>query len=126
VFDFCGGNMSINRLLKNTGVSGKESKKFLNFTIAGLIGLVISFFASCNRNEIKGSTETGTSAKPVNVSTNTESDSYNVKKTTQSVQSLIENGDEPLGGVNKNCGPTPGYPCGMKYYTVSMKDFNLI
>ncbi|NLH39774.1 MAG: hypothetical protein GX445_06905 [Elusimicrobia bacterium] len=115
--------MKINELLKNTGVEKNDSKKFLNFTLIGFAGLIVSLFASCNKNEIKGNAEQLTPSKPVNQSQQTKSDSYNINKTTQSVQSIIESEDNPFGDINKNCGPTPGYPCGTKYYTVSIKDF---
>lgn len=117
--------MKITELLKNTGVEKNESKKFLNFTLLGLVGLVVSLFASCNKNGIKGEQNQLTPSKPVNLSTQTNSNSYNINKTTQSVQSIIESEDDPFGGLNKNCGPTPGYPCGTKYYTVSIKNFNI-
>jgi len=86
------------------GVSKKEVKNITNYTFAGLITLLFSFLSSCYKNgEILNKEDKKTKFDDIKVSTDT-----NVP------DNIISDKD--------NCGPTPGYPCGTKYYTVSIKD----
>lgn len=100
------------RFLEKTGI--KEEKSFFNFKIAGLIGVVVSMFVSCNKNGIKNKENKPSDNNRVTLTTTTL---YSIEKSTSNIQPLID--EKPV----KNCGPVPGYPCGTKYYTVSINDF---
>lgn len=101
--------MNLNKISKICGVEEKEIKKAFQISLSGLLVFIISFFvSSCNKNGVKEEK-----------SSELKQESYNIEKTTQSLKPT-----EDLN-LKKNCGPTPGYPCGTKYYTVSVKDFGI-
>lgn len=101
--------MNLNKISKICRIDEKETKKAFRISLSGLLIFVLSFFvSSCNKNGVK---EEKTSE--------INQESYNIEKTTSSLKPA-----EDLN-IKKNCGPTPGYPCGTKYYTVSVKDFGI-
>lgn len=112
--------MNINKLISRTGFKKDETQKAFGFL--GIVMLVFSFFvASCNKNGIK---EPEKEVKPSDSAATGDTGSsfttlYNLEKTTSDITL------PPNSFNKKNCGPTPGYPCGTKYYTVSPKDFKL-
>jgi len=95
-----------------TGVSDKELKKVFGFSLIGFVILIISFFSSCIKNSISKNEGIKTDEKP----TNLKELSNSLKKSTDSI---IDSNNK----IDDSCGPTPGYPCGTRYYTVSIKDF---
>lgn len=102
--------MNFKKLSEITGIDRKETKKAFSFNLAGLFLVFISFLiSSCSKNGVKEKAETKEITK----------ETYNLEKTTNPIT-------PPEDIINKkNCGPTPGYPCGTKYYTVSVRDFKL-
>ncbi|MCX7641817.1 MAG: hypothetical protein N2Z20_04200 [Elusimicrobiales bacterium] len=98
--------MKIEKVFLKTGVTKKDIK-LLKLSFAGLITLISSFFSSCSKNEFKQSQTV--------ISTHT----YQTQPTTSDVKNIA---DTPPNFKQKNCGPTPGYPCGTKYFTVSIFD----
>ncbi len=100
--------MRLKDIFSKTGLK-KSDIKYISFSFTGVIAFLASFFTSCSKNSVK---ETSNSS---NISTQT----YMVEKSSD-IKDIIDTPDE---FKKKNCGPTPGYPCGTKYYTVSIKDF---
>jgi hypothetical protein len=84
----------------------KELKKFFGFSFMGFLAFLFSLFVSCDKNGVKNKDETTTLSPQFNLE----------KSTTPILTPKPKNTD-------KDCGPFPGYPCGTKYYTVSLKDF---
>ncbi|MDA8132924.1 MAG: hypothetical protein M0011_15590, partial [Elusimicrobia bacterium] len=39
------------------------------------------------------------------------------------LQDIANSVNKSTGTAQDNCGPYPGYPCGTRYYTVSVSDF---
>jgi len=104
--------MKIERLLEKTSKE-KDLKKLFGFSFFGFIAFIVSFFVSCTKNGInKNKTET------LNSNSN-----FNLEKSTSPITISSNSIDTNLLPNKKDCGPTPGYPCGTKYYTISIKDF---
>lgn len=101
--------MKISKILSKTGLN-KSDVSFLKISITGIITLISSLFFSCSKNDLKEQSQ----------NTVTSTQTYEVSQPTSSVYNLS---DTPTEFNKKNCGPTPGYPCGTKYYTVSYIDF---
>lgn len=99
------------KFLEKTGI--KEEKSFFSFKVASLIGIIVSMFVSCNKNGIKNQ-ENKHMDNTVTLTTTTL---YSIEKSTSDIKPLVD--EKPI----KNCGPVPGYPCGTKYYTISINDF---
>ncbi|MGC8866625.1 MAG: hypothetical protein ACP5IO_02750 [Elusimicrobiales bacterium] len=102
--------MSLKDIVLKTGLK-KDDVKYIKFSFAGIVAILSSFLSSCSKNGVKELDNTAPSVS----STQT----YVIEKSSN-VRDII---DTPEDFKNKNCGPTPGYPCGTKYYTVSIKDF---
>ncbi|PIS47387.1 MAG: hypothetical protein COT17_03680 [Elusimicrobia bacterium CG08_land_8_20_14_0_20_51_18] len=96
-----------------TGLTGKEVRRITGFGFMGFIALALSFFSSCARNGA-GQKE---AVKPADKPAEKAKEALNSVKV--STDSIID--ENPQTG--DDCGPTPGYPCGTRYYTVSPKDF---
>lgn len=101
--------MKLDKFLLKTGLNKKDAK-FLKLSLTGIAALISSLFFSCSKSDLKSSAN--------NISVSTQS--YEVSQTTSSISNLS---DTPSDFNKKNCGPTPNYPCGTKYYTVSYYDF---
>lgn len=101
--------MKFEKIFSKTGLDKKDIS-LIKFSITSIIAMLASFFSSCSNNGVKEPTTTTV------VSTAT----YQVNQSTTDVQNIINTPDE---FKKKNCGPTPGYPCGTKYYTISVHDF---
>ncbi len=102
-------------MLKKTGLDEEDVKRLFKLSIWSFITFCFYIlFTSCSRNGYKTDIKTS-------------SDDYKVEKGTSSQTQINTDLIQPpsLGPSqeNKNCGPTPGYPCGTKYYTVSIRDF---
>ncbi|MEF3279796.1 MAG: hypothetical protein K6357_02365 [Elusimicrobiota bacterium] len=107
--------MSLSNLLKKTGIKDHENQNLFKLGLFGFLSIIFSFLISCNKNGVKQ--EESSNNLDANVSTST----YKIEKATTSLKPLIDN-EDTFG--KKNCGPIPGYPCGTKYYTVSIRDFS--
>jgi len=102
--------MKISRLLNKTS-KDSSLKKLFSFSFVGFITFILSFLTSCNnKNGLKNKMDTNTT-KPT----------FNIEKSTIPISETSPQINPKL--PKKDCGPTPGYPCGTKYYTVSIKDF---
>ncbi len=88
-----------------TGLDGGKIGSLFSFSIAALI---LSFFSSCAKNAAStASTASPNTLKPAEIPV--------------SAADVILDTSTVLD--KKSCGPTPNYPCGTRYYTVSIKDF---
>lgn len=101
--------MRIEELFSKTGLD-KKNIRLIKFSAASILALVASFLSSCSNNGVKEKSQT----------TITSTTTYQTEKPQISPQDVV---DTPQDFKNKNCGPTPGYPCGTKYYTISVYDF---
>jgi len=99
-----------------TGLSSREMHKVARFGLFGLIAAVFTVLSACFRNG-KPSPEAPKPAPPAA----TQLD-------TTAIHDLVNSLDKSTGTVKSkaddNCGPYPGYPCGTRYYTVSVSDFH--
>lgn len=95
-----------------TGLTGKEVRKITGFGLMGLVALALSFFASCAKNGA-GQKEAVKPDQPA------EKAKELLNSVNVSTDSIID--DKPQ--KDDACGPTPGYPCGSRYYAVSVSDF---
>lgn len=101
-----------------TGMSEKEVSGFARAGMFGALAAAVLGFFGCARNAADTRPEAGPSAPAISGSTQ---ESVNrvldeVKKSTPPADGDVINPDE-------SCGPYPGYPCGSRYYTVSVADF---
>lgn len=105
--------MKIDKLINKTGLNQKDAS-FLKISLTGILAVISSLFFSCSNSK--------TEIKEPSQSTVVSTETYQVSNTTASISNLS---DTPVDFNKKNCGPTPGYPCGTKYYTISYNDFVL-
>lgn len=100
--------MKIFKISRNIGVEDRDIKKIFGI---GLLGAIVAFFSGCIKNSaLNGKTSNKTENPPLSESSNS------INKSTDVI-------DSQYNKINDSCGPTPGYPCGTRYYTVSIKDF---
>lgn len=108
--------MKIKKLLTKTGADKKDIKKFVDIGFLGFIGIILSLFNSCNKNGVEVKKEKTENKISVEVTT---PEKNSVKKSTENIKELMDKSQDK----NDGCGPWPGYPCGTRYYTVSIKHF---
>lgn len=113
--------MRLSKIYKVTGLDENEFKKGFKFSITGFLLFLLSFFASCNKNNLKNQSISEPEKSDIKTATemkaSTPTTTYKIEKTTQSL--------EPQDTQSRNCGPVPGYPCGTRYYTISPRYFNI-
>ncbi|MCX5786850.1 MAG: hypothetical protein NTX59_14300 [Elusimicrobia bacterium] len=105
----------IYELGSKTGLNAGELNKLAKFGILGLAALAFASLAACfkdNKTELKPA-QPSAQAQPTNL---------------QELANSVNTSTAPArpkdrGDGSQNCGPYPGYPCGTKYYTVSVSDF---
>ena len=101
-----------------TGLSTHELHKAARFGLFGLITLALAALAAC----FKGGK---TASHPVEPASRTSD-----RQQPQTLQDLVGEIDKSTGAAetktDAKCGPYPGYPCGTRYYTVSVGDFKKI
>ena len=107
--------MKFESLLSKTGLD-KRDLSLIKFSIPAVVAMLASFFSSCSNTGFKGSS-TGSV-----VSTSTYS-SEGSQIEPKDIEKIV---DTPEDFKKRNCGPTPGYPCGTKYYTISISDFGIV
>ena len=90
-------------------------RQVAGFGLFGLMAAALTILTGCFK--------TGTPAAPPSESTSRTS----AQPSSATIQDLVNSIDKSTGAartkVEDNCGPYPGYPCGTKYYTVSVSDF---
>ena len=86
-----------------TGLTRAEVGRVARFGLLGLLAVGLAGLAGCFRTQ-KAETSPG-AAKP---------------DTLQDIANSVNKSTAP---AQDNCGPYPGYPCGTRYYTVSVSDF---
>lgn len=87
-----------------------------HFPFVSIFAFILSIFTSCAKGDVKNIQSNST--KTVSETHNQEG--QNNKQKNISVKDIVDSTSS-----TKNCGPYPGYPCGTRYYTVSIKDFRL-
>jgi len=90
-----------------TGLTTAEVNRIARFGLLGLLAVGLASLAACFRAQ-KVPAQVGEN-KPQTLQD--LANSVNVSSTTAKPQNKT------------NCGPYPGYPCGTRYYTVSVSDF---
>ena len=97
-----------------TGLNSDELHKVARFGLFGLMAAALTFLTGCFK--------TGAPAAPAAEPAPRTSAQTN----PSTIQDLVNSIDNSTGtakpGTGDNCGPYPGYPCGTKYYTVSVSD----
>ncbi|MEW5951921.1 MAG: hypothetical protein GX447_09150 [Elusimicrobia bacterium] len=89
--------------------TGLEKEKVNSIFSLGLAALIMSFLSSCAKNASSAKPQTDTSVKPA-------------EKPLTPADVIL---DSSTVLDKKSCGPTPNYPCGTRYYSVSLKDFKV-
>lgn len=100
-----------------TGLEKKEISKFFKIGFWGLAGFVMMGLAGCFKN--------GTEKPPAEKPKEAESTAGNVEiPQMEDVAGQFETERSTAAEESEtNCGPYPGYPCGTKYYAISISDF---
>lgn len=111
-------NKKLKETALKTGMSEKEVSGFARAGMFGALAAAVLGFVGCARNAADARPEDKPAAPAISGSTQ---ESVNrvldeVKKSTPPADGDVINPDE-------SCGPYPGYPCGSRYYTVSVADF---
>lgn len=96
------------KLKKNALKTGLQIENVNSIFSLGFAALLLSFFSSCARN----------TAPVVKVE-----EDKGVKPAEKPLTPADVILDSSTILDKKSCGPTPNYPCGTRYYTVSMRDF---
>lgn len=91
-----------------TGLNTAEVNRIARFGVLGLLALGLASLTACFKTQRAASPAAG--AKPQTL----QDLGNSVKDSTSTAKPADDNG---------NCGPYPGYPCGTRYYTVSLADF---
>lgn len=95
----------LKRAALKTGLDKEKIGPFFSFSI---VALIMSFFSSCAKNSASTST-------------------LSLPKTVKPVEVPVSPADVIIDTSTfldeESCGPTPNYPCGTRYYTVSVNDF---
>ena len=93
-----------------TGLNAGELDKITKFGVLGIAALVLASLSACFR--------------PPPEQPSAREQPKNLREPDNSVNtSPAPARPRDRGDSSKNCGPYPGYPCGTKYYTVSVSDF---
>ena len=100
-----------------TGLKPGELGKMAKLTVLGLAALAMASLAAC----FKGAKSDPGPAQP-----SAREQPEQSRRQTGAVNTGVSPADinAPDDGA-KNCGPYPGYPCGTRYYTVSVSDFRI-
>lgn len=97
-----------------TGLSAREMQKVARFGVFGLIAAVLTALSACFKN----SRPAAEAPRPAPQAP-AEIDAAAIREL---VDSLDKSTDSARSRAGDNCGPYPGYPCGTRYYTVSVSD----
>lgn len=107
----------LRELALKTGMSEREAAGFSRAGLLGALAAAVLGLFGCAGNGANVQTAAEPPApaagEPVRPSVGRAPDE--VSKTTRAVQ-------EPIN-PDEECGPYPGYPCGTRYFTVSLFDF---
>ena len=98
-----------------TGLSAREMQKVARFGAFGLIAALLTTLSACFKSS-KPAAETPRPAPQAPAD-------LDVSAIRKLVDSLDKSTDTLKPKTDDNCGPYPGYPCGTRYYTVSVSDF---
>jgi hypothetical protein len=100
-------------IAQKTGISSKEINKFSKFSVLGIIALFMTAVLGCSKSDkVENLPAESISTQEVKKNVDEVKTEYkSVEKSTK-----IDTAD--------NCGPYPGYPCGTRYFTVAVRDFN--
>ena len=107
----------IYKLGAKTGLNAGELDKITKFGALGIAALALASLTACFKSNKAG-------LKPVQPSAQEQ------PKNLQEPANSINTSTAPArtgnrGDGSQNCGPYPGYPCGTRYYTVSVSDFKV-
>ena len=84
-----------------TGLDKGDVNRIAKLGVLGLLALGLASLAACFKAQKAAEPEAG----------------------PQTLQDLANSVNSSTGPVKDDCGPYPGYPCGTRYYTVSVSDF---
>ncbi|HAF94493.1 MAG: hypothetical protein A2X34_06415 [Elusimicrobia bacterium GWC2_51_8] len=99
-----------------TGLNACELDKITKIGALGIAALALASLAACFKSNkaVMEPAQPSAREQPKNLQGPVNS----VNTSTAPARPSSDRGD---GG--QNCGPYPGYPCGTRYYTVSVSDF---
>ena len=98
-----------------TGLNSGELSKVARFGLFGLVAAALTCLTGCFK--------TAKPAPPAPEPTPRASAQTEPSNIQDLVNSIEKSTAAAKPGSEENCGPYPGYPCGTKYYTVSVSDF---
>lgn len=84
-----------------TGLDKADVNRIAKLGVLGLLALGLASLAACFKAQKAAEPEAG----------------------PQTLQDLANSVNSSTDSAKDNCGPYPGYPCGTRYYTVSLSDF---
>jgi len=99
-----------------TGLSAREMQKVARFGVFGLIAALLTVLSAC----FKSSKPAAEASRPAPQAPA----EIDVNAIRGLVNSLDKSTDTVKPKTDDNCGPYPGYPCGTRYYTVSVSDLS--
>jgi len=100
----------IEELAARTGLDGEKTRRLFGFGGLGLLAAAPGALAGCAG--LQGKAKQPSLEEQV-------LQKYNGGQ-TQPAASPAQSGEQK---PDQNCGPYPGYPCGTRYFTVSVRDF---
>jgi len=103
----------ITEIASKTGLPAAELNKITRFGLLGVAALTLASLAACFKSN---------KAEPKPAQPAAREQTGNLRELADSVN-VSTAPAKPRGRVGDNCGPYPGYPCGTRYYTVSVSDF---
>jgi len=98
-----------------TGLNTGELDKLTKFGALGLAALALASLAACFKSNKADLPTAQPSAREQPKNLQVPAGSVNT--------STAPARPNDRGDGSQNCGPYPGYPCGTRYYTVSVSDF---
>ena len=97
-----------------TGLNANELHKAARFGLLGFMAAVLAGLTGCFK--------TGSPASPATEPAPQASEQAGPVTIQDLVNSIDKSTGSAKSAADGNCGPYPGYPCGTKYYTVSVSD----
>jgi hypothetical protein len=98
-----------------TGLKTRELHKVARFGLLGLTAALLAVLSAC----FKSSKQPPAAPEP-----SPQSDVRPDPSVLRDPAVTLDKSSGTDESKGDNCGPYPGYPCGTRYYTVSVSDFN--
>ncbi|KAF0127128.1 MAG: hypothetical protein FD189_637 [Elusimicrobia bacterium] len=106
----------LKELALKTGMSEGEVSGFARAGMLGAMAAAVLGLFGCARTN--GSVQTQAAQEPARPAISAET-----QETVDRAPVEVKKSTPPVINPDDSCGPFPGYPCGSRYFTVSVADF---